>query len=611
MKKEIFIHIGTHKTGTSSIQETLIKRSKEIRKEGVKYINLYHFEDAQKIMLLENDDKVIRERLKLFFDSQIENNIEKYIVCCEYLSGNPKKLYSNVSIVAQLIHESVSSFETKRIFVVLRKQEQFIQSIYTQYLHQGEDVSMKTFLNESLLENIKWYNFLQAYESIFGSENIYPVPYDRKVLENINLINFFGKFSNIEFLKNINLDSSNLGYNKEAIEIAKTCNPYLNTSEKKILRSIMQKHLNKKVFSRYTLLDNNEVEFLNNYFNEDNEKLFREYFNDFEIGMYSDIEEKQDSVEKVNGDNYVKIVTLLLRELDGLSQIKPSKTYSSDTKLFKNIVSIPKRVAKKGLKIITRKSASLYDENIELRKSFKNYKQAVILGSASSINRLKVDEFSKDFVITVGNFFEHPEILKIKPKVHIFAASHPPITKEVSIEWWQRCNESLPEETVLLVEKRDKEIAEIVFENRKVYYYSYGGELPVDFTKPIMSPWSVTIVALQLAIYCQIKTIGIIGVNHDWQCIKPYTHFYDHKKPSLEYYLNKAGIEIAYEIQKQPFPKERLYREYGLYQQYETLKSEAQRLNLEIFNFDPFSDFDVFEFKKKTDLIIENNNNND
>jgi hypothetical protein len=266
---------------------------------------------------------------------------------------------------------------------------------------------------------------------------------------------------------------------------------------------------------------------------------------------------------------------------------------------------------KRRLYLLVKNPYKKYQRNVELESLFSHSKQVVILGSSSSINKLDVTQFSEDFVITVGNFYEHPQIEKIRPNVHIFAASHPPIKKEVLIEWWKRCNDLLPKETLLLVEKRDKEIADKVFTNNKVYYYSYGGGLPVDFTKPIISPWSVTIVALQLAIYCKIPTIGFVGVNHDWQCIKPYAHFYNYDKPSLEFYLKKGGIEIGYETQKQPFPKERLYREYELYQQYEILKSEAERLNLEIFNYDPFSDFDVFKFDRKTELIVIENFNKD
>lgn len=268
------------------------------------------------------------------------------------------------------------------------------------------------------------------------------------------------------------------------------------------------------------------------------------------------------------------------------------------------IILMLTRLKRRLLKLVNN-PYKLYNKNIELQQMFSGCKNAVILGSSSSINKIDVTKFSEEMVITVGNFFEHPQINDINPKAHVFAASHPPITKEVLENWWTRCNEILPSTTILLIEKRDKLVAEKVFKNREIYYYSYGGKLPVDFTKPIKSPWSVTIVALQLAIYCNAKTIGLLGINHDWQCIKPYTHFYSHNKPSLEYYLKAANIEISYEKQKQPFPKERLYREYELYQQYEALKKEAERLNIDIFNYDPLSDFDVFEKKQISNLLIE------
>lgn len=250
-------------------------------------------------------------------------------------------------------------------------------------------------------------------------------------------------------------------------------------------------------------------------------------------------------------------------------------------------------------------SSVIHKENSGLKKISKTYKKAIILGSGPSINKLDITAFKNDFVITMGNFYEHPNIEIINPKVHIFAASHPPITEKVLRDWWSRCNEILPKKTVLLIENRDKNIAREVFSNREIYFYSYGGQLPVDFTKKITSPWSVTIVALQLAIYCKIPKIYLLGINHDWQCIQKYTHFYDHNLPSLEYFLKREGIKISYEEQKQPFPKERLYREYELYQQYESLNKEAKGKGLQIVNGDPFSNFDVFPFEKQNNIIKE------
>ncbi|MEO1032624.1 MAG: hypothetical protein AAFX55_14525 [Bacteroidota bacterium] len=115
MQKDIFIHIGTHKTGTTSIQETLMKNANALRKESVKFINLYNFEGAEELKFLENADEELSQRLRLFFKSRIEEDIQKYIVCCEYLSGNPKSLYSNVSQIAEVLYNSLDDFEAKKI----------------------------------------------------------------------------------------------------------------------------------------------------------------------------------------------------------------------------------------------------------------------------------------------------------------------------------------------------------------------------------------------------------------------------------------------------------------------------------------------------------------
>jgi len=238
-------------------------------------------------------------------------------------------------------------------------------------------------------------------------------------------------------------------------------------------------------------------------------------------------------------------------------------------------------------------------ENRDLKTLISGNKRTIVFGTSETINEIDVKKYTQDFIITVGNFYEHPDIEILQPDVHIFAASHTPITDEVLSNWYKRCDERLPKDCSVLIEQRDALIARTCFKNRKIYIYKYGygNNLPVDFTKAIMSPWSVSIVALQLAIYIESPEIYLLGINHDWQCIKPYRHFYDHDKPSLEYYLKQANIEIAYEKQEQPFPKERLYREYELYQQYETLKKKAKIENIEIFNGDPNSTFDVFERK--------------
>ncbi|MEO1033792.1 MAG: hypothetical protein AAFX55_20585 [Bacteroidota bacterium] len=246
----------------------------------------------------------------------------------------------------------------------------------------------------------------------------------------------------------------------------------------------------------------------------------------------------------------------------------------------------------------------LFPENKELLDRFGSYSKAYILGSSPTIGKLNLKHIEDDvLIISMGNFHEHPDIDDIGPHIHMFAASHEPLTDSVMTNWWMRCNDILPKTTLILHEKRDKFVGEKAFPDRKRYQYSYGGTFPSDFTKKVVTPWSVTQVAIQLCLYINIKETYLLGVTHDWQSCKPYEHFFKSSKPSLEYYMHKEGIKTRNEQLKQPMPKEKMYRSYELYQGYEQLKIQAEQLNLKIYNGDSFSSFDVFEKQALLNLI--------
>ncbi|WP_111683855.1 hypothetical protein [Winogradskyella tangerina] len=238
----------------------------------------------------------------------------------------------------------------------------------------------------------------------------------------------------------------------------------------------------------------------------------------------------------------------------------------------------------------------LFPENRELILHFQQYSKAYILGSAPSINEIDFSLFDKDaLVISMGNFHEHPEIKGINPGIHIFAASHPPLTDKIIKLWYARAEERLPKDTIVLVEARDFEIASSVFKTHRVYQYAYGGTFPSSFTKRIMAPTSVAIVALQLGYYLGLEDLNLLGIDHDWQTTKGYGHFYDHDKPSLEFFLKEEGIitdTLAYQGRQ---PKGRLYKFYAMYMQYEQFNDPNLRPNFKIYNADPLSEFDVFE----------------
>lgn len=250
-------------------------------------------------------------------------------------------------------------------------------------------------------------------------------------------------------------------------------------------------------------------------------------------------------------------------------------------------------------KIKKKLTGELFPENRKLLDIYGGDHLCYILGTSGTINELDLKKLESDAVkITVGNFHEHPDIEKINPSIHIFAASHAPITKEILTKWWQRCEEKLPKSIPILVEYTDRDVAQKVFKNREVFLYSYGGKKPADFTSKVISPVSVSLVAVQLALFLRVKNTYLLGIEHEWRYRKPYGHFYSHDKPSLELYLKEDGIaSYAAKPKHKKNLKGALYSYFKLYQQHEVLKKHANSIGINVYNGDPNSYFDVYEQK--------------
>jgi hypothetical protein len=257
-------------------------------------------------------------------------------------------------------------------------------------------------------------------------------------------------------------------------------------------------------------------------------------------------------------------------------------------------VSFVKKIKNKINKLII--SDVLFPENLQLLEDYGGFRKSIILCTGPSINQVDFDFNKNDLIISVANFHEHIEIEKINPHIHIFAASHPPITETVFFQWFLRCHKRLPKQTAILVEKRDFNIAKKSFKERKIYTYSYGGNFPIDFTKRIKPPLSVSQIAMQLGIYVNCKKIFFYGIDLHWRLLDSYSHFYSHNKPSLEYYLKKEGIKVFHE-EETDLSKETLYYVHKVYKSFETIKEEGIKNDSIIVNGNETSKFDIFPYE--------------
>lgn len=273
MKPLLFLHIGTHKTGSTAIQRALPVGGAPALKAGLVRLDIRG--DVARANWTEEDASALRANLA----SQIVPGVQRYLLTCEGFSGDPLRGYANAPVAAERLRAATADFEV-RVVVFLRRQDDFLESIYTQLIHQGGSQSFDEFLSQLPPGGPNWRQLLDAYAAEFGRDQLivrryhaafYPRP--ESLLE--------------DFCSILGIPASalprpeatpNQGYSHEAQELARICNPHLNEVGRRQLRQLLQKISPKPVFQSYTYLDLPARRLLLEACAESNAAVAREFF---------------------------------------------------------------------------------------------------------------------------------------------------------------------------------------------------------------------------------------------------------------------------------------------------------------------------------------------
>ena len=178
MKKILYIHIGTGKTGTSSIQNFLSENQKNGRLS--KHFNTrYCFSgrpNINNILLCKNYQRG-NEKTQELIDANIrelrkeiyQSSEQLFIISSEYFPGNTQdEIHELVNIVSDICQV--------KIIVYLRRQDDFLWSWYAQVVktnHIFLDIyKLKDRLYKSKEQVLNYETNLRKWENIVGKENI-------------------------------------------------------------------------------------------------------------------------------------------------------------------------------------------------------------------------------------------------------------------------------------------------------------------------------------------------------------------------------------------------------------------------------------------------------
>lgn len=350
MENTIYLHIGTHKTGTSALQSAFRQINNKLRKEGICYLGKpKYFAEIGTATTASNDiiqNTVTELKVKMRRENLFGRN--KFIISSEKFSGDPHKGYKNSDTIAEIWRNITDLLDVNvKIIVYLRRQDRFIQSLYTQQIHQGKSFSFSEFIDKFDSNSFNWQLLLSHYESSFSRSQLIVRPYSKYNLPDKNsLFHDFASIIGSRKLKSFNRNKvSNKGYSKDALEIARLINPQLDTAEKKIMRNMLQSVSAKGLHDDYEYFQiSDRKKFLSRY-KKSNQFVAKTYLEDGKLFNDSAIPESRRRYEGLKKEAILKIYLKTIKE------IKENALY--EKKLKSN--GITPRIRK----IITRKMPNL------------------------------------------------------------------------------------------------------------------------------------------------------------------------------------------------------------------------------------------------------------
>ena len=170
-----------------------------------------------------------------------------------------------------------------------------------------------------------------------------------------------------------------------------------------------------------------------------------------------------------------------------------------------------------------------------------------ILATGPSIKQQPLHRLAGQTCISVANFFVHPEAAAIRPRYHVIAPHHPPITETAWDAWMGEVAAGTGDATMLFgltdLERNGRTAA---FADREKYHLGFGTPIDLitahgaDLTRPMPSPQSVSVMACYAALYMGFSEVVLLGCDHDWIThLNTSTHFYAEEKHAMK----RSGYE--------------------------------------------------------------------
>lgn len=179
--------------------------------------------------------------------------------------------------------------------------------------------------------------------------------------------------------------------------------------------------------------------------------------------------------------------------------------------------------------------AALLKKNEELRDRHAG-QRCFILGAGSSIKKQDLKKLKGEIIISVSNTFVHPDYSTFRPMYHVLPpllASHSQYDPANHVQWLREM-EAKTFEAEMFFHIGDWGFMEEngLFRGRQIHWVEYrqwdGGPVTALDLSRVPVIWSVSELAITVALFMGFEKIYLLGIDHDW--FKGiFVYFYDEK----------------------------------------------------------------------------------
>lgn len=246
MENSLYIHCGTHKTGSTSIQSYLRANTEQIESSGFKFVFVQSYSvNASNYDL--HQSTCISQRLDLdSLRADVVSALISHSVILSYegFSGSLHLGYRDSCQCATIVSNLFTGIDTT-ILLFLRHPLHFFESAYCQAIKEGDSIDSDTYLKRfgSPFEAI--LAVYDSYRRTFGEDSIRLCNYDESCTKEYGIIGCLLKELSIFDVHDIpagfHTYKYNAGYSRLAIELARNSHSFESTS---LCHTTMRKYFN-------------------------------------------------------------------------------------------------------------------------------------------------------------------------------------------------------------------------------------------------------------------------------------------------------------------------------------------------------------------------------